>query len=125
MKSNFHILFKAYRDKMLMWQQSTAKNPANYEIQKETCDFDQKPMKTFDQFSDSKERDVKVRAEKRLSERREKAEDLKAKKRRLKLEEDKVKESEMWNRLNELNGEFKKIKQLKKEAKKISATIVK
>ena len=110
---------------MLMWQQSTAKNPANYEVQKEPCDFDQKPMKTFDQFSDSEERDVKVRAEKRLSERREKAEDLKAKKRRLKLEEDKVKESEMWNRLNELNGEFKKIKQLKKEAKKISATIVK
>ena len=125
MKSNFHILFKAYRDKMLMRQQSTAKNPANYEIQKETSDFDQKPIKNFVQFSDSEERDVKVWAEKRLSERREKAEDLKAKKRRLKLEEDKVKEGEMWNRLNELNGEFKKIKQSKKEAKKISATIVK
>ena len=31
----------------------------------------------------------------------------------------------MWNRLNELNGEFKKIRESKKEAKKISATIVK
>ena len=60
MKSNFHILFKAYRDKMLMRQQSTAKNPANYEIQKETSDFDQKAIKNFVQFSDSEERDVKV-----------------------------------------------------------------
>ena len=89
-----------------MRQQSTAKNPANYEIQKETCDFDQKPIKNFDQFSDSEEREVKQRAEKRLAERCEIAEDLKAKKRKLKLEEDKVKEDEMWNRLNELNGEF-------------------
>ena len=66
MKSNFHILFKAYRDKMLMRQQSTAKNPANYELQKETCDFDQKPIKNFDQFSDSKEREVKERQKNHL-----------------------------------------------------------
>ena len=85
MKSNFHVLFKAYRDKMLMRQQSTAKNPANYEIQKEISDFDQKPIKNFDQFSDREEWEVKERAEKRLSERREKAEDLKAKKRKLNL----------------------------------------
>ena len=106
MKSNFHILLKVYHDKMLMRQQLTAKNPANYEIQKETCDFDQKPIKTFDKFSDSEERELKERAETRLAERRERAEDLKAKKRKLKLEEDKVKEGKMWNRLNELNGEF-------------------
>ena len=31
----------------------------------------------------------------------------------------------MWNRLNELNREFEKIRESKKEAKKISATIVK
>ena len=29
LKSNFHILFKSYRDKMLMQQQLTAKNPSN------------------------------------------------------------------------------------------------
>ena len=110
MKNNFHILFKAYRDKMLMREQLTAKNPANYDIQKETCNFDQKPTKNFDQFSDREEQEVKERAEKRLAEQRKKAEDLKAKKRKLKLEEDKVKEREMWNRLNELNGEIKNIK---------------
>ena len=39
-------------------------------------------VKNFDQFSDSKEQEVKERAEKRCAERREKAEDLKAKKRK-------------------------------------------
>ena len=121
MKSNFHILFKAYRDKMLMRQQSTAKNPANYELQKETCDFDQKPIKNFDQFSDSKEREVKERAEKPLAERREKAEDLKAKKRKLKLEEDKIKEGETWNRLNlkKFKKNLKKLNTRKKKQKNI------
>ena len=68
---------------------------------------------------------MKERAEKRLAERREKAEDLKIKGRKQKSEENKVKEGEMWNRLNELNREFKKIREPKKEAKIISATIVK
>ena len=39
-------------------------------------------VKNFDQFSDSKEQEVKERAEKRCAERRQKAEDLKAKKRK-------------------------------------------
>ena len=42
---------------------------------------------------------------------------------KLKSEENKVKEGEMWDRLKELNGEFKKIRQSKKEEKKISAAI--
>ena len=33
-------------------------------------------------------------------------------------------EGQMWNRLDELNREFKKIKQTKKEAKKMSSTIL-
>ena len=47
-----------------------------------------------------------------------------AEKRQLKLEDDKVKECEMWNRLNKLNGEFKKIKQAKKDEKKMLSTIL-
>ena len=109
----------------MMRQQSLAKNSANYEHQNETCEFEQIPIKNFDQFSDSEEREVKERAEKRLAEWHGKTEDLKAKRRKQKSEENKVKEGEMWNRLNELNGEFKKIRESKKEAKKISATIVK
>ena len=81
-------------------------------------------MKNFDEFSDSEEQEMKQRAEKRLAEKREKVEEMKAKKRKQKSEENKVKESEMWNRLNELNGEFKKIRQLKKEAKKMSSAVL-
>ena len=66
---------------------------------------------------------MKEQAEKRLAKRREKAEDLKAKKRKEKSEENKIKESEMWNRLDELNGQFKKTRQSKKEEKKISAAV--
>ena len=51
----------------------------------------------------------------RLAERREKAEVEKEKKRKIKSEENKLKEAQMGNRLNELNSEFKKINELKKE----------
>ena len=126
LNNNFHILLKTCRDKMLMRQQAIAKNPINYEREqhKETCKLEQKPMKNFDEFSDSEEQEVKWRAEKRLAERRKKAEGLKEKKRKIKSEENKIQEDEMWNRLNELNGEFKKIRQYKQEAKKMSATIL-
>ena len=40
---------------------------------------------------------------------------MKAKKRKQKSEENKAKEGEMWNSLNKLNREFKKIRQWKKE----------
>ena len=47
LKSNFHILFKEYRDKMMMRQHSLAKNSANYKQQNETCEFEQKPIKNL------------------------------------------------------------------------------
>ena len=46
------------------------------------------------------------------------------KKIKAKEEESKAKEGQMWNRLAELNGEFKKIKQSKKDIKKISSTVL-
>ena len=81
LKSNFHIMFKTYRDKMMKRQQSLAKNPANCETEhKETCKFEQKTVKNFDEFSDTEKQEVKQQAKKWLAERREKAEELKAKK---------------------------------------------
>ena len=53
-----------------------------------------------------------------------KAEELKIKKHKHKSEEKKVKEGQMKNRLNELNGEFKKIRQSKKESKKMSTAVL-
>ena len=79
LKSNFHILFKAYRDKMVIRQQSAAKNPANYELQNQQ-DFEQKPITNFDQFTDTEENEIKERAEKRNAERRKKSEEVRVKK---------------------------------------------
>ena len=128
LKSNFHIMFKTYRDKMIMRQQSLAKQPANYVVeqqqQQERFEFEQKPIKKFDEFSDGEEEEFKKRAEKRSAAKREKKEELKAKKLKIKEEETKVKEGEMWDRLNELNSQFKTIKQMKKDDKKMSATVL-
>ena len=61
LKSNFHILFKTYRDKQIMRQQSLAKNQANYENEqaKETHENEQKPTENFNEFSDSEQQEVK------------------------------------------------------------------
>ena len=81
LKSNFHIMFKSYRGKMMIRQQYLANNLVNYENEhKETCEFQQKPIKNFDEFSDSEEQEIKQSAEKRKAARREKAEQLRAKK---------------------------------------------
>ena len=126
LKSNFQILLKTYRDNQIMRQQSLAKNQANYDNEqaKETHENEQKPIKNFNEFSDSEEQEVKDRATKRLADRREKAEELKIKKGKQKSEENKVKEDELWNCLNELNGEFRKIRQSKKESKKMSEAVL-
>ena len=59
LKSTFQILFKSYRDKEILRQHQTitsAKNPANFENkQEETSEFEQKPIKTFNEFSDGEE----------------------------------------------------------------------
>ena len=126
MKSNFHILFKSYRDKLMLRQQQLAKQLINYETeqQQEVNEFEQKPIKNFDQLSDGEREEFKRQAEKRKAIKREQKEAAKAKKLKMKKEEDKAKESEMWNRLNDLNSQFKTIKQSKKEGKKMSATIL-
>ena len=72
LKSNFHILFKAYRDKQIIRQHSLAKNQANCKQQpKEFNENKQKPIKNFNEFSDTKEQEVKERTEKRLADKRE------------------------------------------------------
>ena len=55
--SNFHILLKTYRDKQIMRQQSLAKNQENDENEKgnEKHKNEQKPIKNFNEFSDSEE----------------------------------------------------------------------
>ena len=101
------------------------KQPINYETeQQEVSEFEQKPIKNFNEFSDGEEEEYKQQAEKRILIKREQKEAAKAKKLKIKQEEDKAKEGGMWNRLNELNSQFKTLKQSKKEMKKMSATIL-
>ena len=60
LKSNFHILFKSYRDKQLMRQHATVKNLSNYEdVKKEASEYEQKPIKNFDNFNDEEENEIK------------------------------------------------------------------
>ena len=126
MRSNFHIIFKAYRDKLAIRQQQIAKQPINYAVNgnKEQSEFEQKPIKNFDEFSDGEEEEFKERAEKRKLEKREEEELAAAKNLKIKQEENQMKESEIWDKLSELNNKFKTIKLIKKDEKKMSSTIL-
>ena len=59
LKSSFHILFKTYPNRMVIRQHQLAKNPSSYEIKnKENCEFEQKPIKNFDDFSNGEEEEL-------------------------------------------------------------------
>ena len=65
MKSNFHILFKTYKDKQLLKHQQLAKQTANYETEHaETSEFEQKPILRFDEFNNEEFEMKEVRREK-------------------------------------------------------------
>ena len=92
---------------MILGQQQLAKQPINYETERqEVCEFELKPIKNFNEFSDGEEEEYKEQAEKRKLIKREQKEAAKAKQLKIKQEEDNAKEGEMWNRLNELNSQF-------------------
>ena len=109
-----------------MRQQQLAKQPINYTVneKQDQCKFEPKPIKNFDEFSDGEEQEFKERAEKWKLEKHEQKEIAAAKKLKIKQEENKMKESEMWEKLGELNNKFKTIKLIKKDEKKMSSTII-
>ena len=64
LKSNFHIIFKTYKDKKKM-EASPGETPPNYEeIRDETYAYEQKPIKT-DDFHENEKKEVKESVEKR------------------------------------------------------------
>ena len=125
LKINFHIIFKAYKDKEQL-ESSLGKNPENYEpIGNETDTYEQNPIIVYD-FNEVEEREVKEIVEKRKQKRQEVAKKKKKLlKKKRKQEESKTKEKEMWKRLGELNQEFKEIKKSKKDSIKMSGSIIK
>ena len=73
MKSNFHIIFKTYKDKKKL-DSSLGKNPENYQsIRNETNIYEQKPI-NIDDFNETEENEVKERVEKQKQKRHEVAE---------------------------------------------------
>ena len=88
LKSNFHILFKTYRDKAILRQHqaiTAAKNPSNYKTEgMESSEFEQNPVKNFNEFSDGEEEELKQQAEKRKQIKREQSQASKAKKTEIK-----------------------------------------
>ena len=111
-----------------MRNQKLAKQAANYENERaETSEFEQKPIARFDEFNDEEELEMKKPRKEKNKKRKGTfySKEGKAEKRAKKLEQDKIKEKFMWEKLNELNSKFKQIKQNEKEeTKKISTTIL-
>ena len=56
LKSNFHIIFKSYRDKI-------AKQQSNYQNNIERFEYEQKPIKNFDAITDEDEEKIKEKNE--------------------------------------------------------------
>ena len=100
----------------------------NYENEHaETSEFEQKPIARFDEFNDEEELEMKEIRKEKNKKRKGKfySEEEKAGKRAKKLEQDKIKERFMWEKLSELNSKFKQIKQhTQEENKKMSSTIL-
>ena len=68
LKSNFHIIFKTYKDKKQL-ESALGKNPENYKnIHKETNIYEQKPV-NIDDFNKVEEKEVKEHVEKRKQKR--------------------------------------------------------
>ena len=123
LKSNFHTIFKAYKQTKKSWEVSLGKNTEKYESRRnETNIYEQKPI-NVDEFNDVEENEVCERVTKRKEKRREVAEKSKLLEKKKKKEEFKENEEVYWKRLGELNKQFKANKKAKKEAKKMSQTV--
>ena len=61
MKSNFYILFKSYRDKVIMKQQLLAKQTENYKSSehRDEHECEQKPLLKFNEFNNEEEKEIK------------------------------------------------------------------
>ena len=126
MKSNFYILFKTYKDKMMMKQQQLAKQAENYEVErKEESEFEQKPVLKFNEFDDEEEKEIKEQQREKNRKRKHVSDEERLAKLQKKTVDNKEKEKQMWEKLGELNKKFKDIKKHERAGeKKMSATIV-
>ena len=127
MKSSFYILFKTFKDKMMIKQQQLAKRVENFEAErKEESEFEQKPLLKFNEFNKEEQKEIKgQQCEKNRKRKHQVSNEERLNKLQKKTAENKEKEKQMLEKLGELNKKFKDIKKHKRaEYKKMSATIV-
>ena len=94
LKSNFHILFKTYKDKQMLRQQHLAKQLISYAVKHpETCKFEQKPMLIFDEFTDEEDRELKEKNRKQRAAKKQDVNENAEKKKANEQEDNKLKES--------------------------------
>ena len=127
MKSNFYILFKTFKDKMLIKQQQLAKRAENFAAErKEESEFEQEPLLKFNEFNDEEEKEIKEQQrEKNRKRKQQVSEEERLIKLQKKTADNKEKEKQIWEKLGELNKKFKEIKKHEcAEDRKVSATIV-
>ena len=125
MKSNFYILFKTFKDKMMIKQQQLAKQAENFEAERnEELEFEQKPVLKFNEF-DGEEKEIKEQQREKNRKRKHVSDEERLVKLQKKTVNNKEKEKQMWEKLDELNKKFKDIKKHERAGeKKMSATIV-
>ena len=125
MKSNFYILFKKFKDQMIIKQQQLAKRAENFEAERKE-EFKQKLLLKFNEFTDEEEREIKEQQREKNRKRKPQVSDEeRLAKLQKKTADNKEKEKQMWEKLGELNKKFKDIKKHERaEDKKMSATIV-
>ena len=92
-------------------------------MRKETNIYEQKPV-NIDNFNEVGEKEVKEHVEKQRQKGKRQLKKILLEKKKRK-QETKIREKDMWKRLNQLNCEFKEYKKSKKDAKKMSDTIIK
>ena len=131
MKSNFYILFKTFKDKLLLKQQQLAKRAENLEAgeRKEEFEHEQKPLLKFNEFSEEEEKEIREQQREKNKKRKRQqvvSDEERIAKLQRKTVENREKEKEMWEKLDKLNKQFKDIKQHERaEEKKMSSTILK
>ena len=101
MKSNFYILFKTFKDKLLLKQQQLAKRTEIYEAEhKDESEFEQKPVSVlkFNEFNDDEEKEI--REQQREKNKKRKRQTMSDEERVVKLQkktvENQEKEKQMW-----------------------------
>ena len=126
MKSNFYILFKTFKDKMMIKQQQLAKRAQNFEAErKEESEFEQKPLLKFNEFNDEEEKEIKEQQREKNRKLKHVSDEERLTKLQKKTANNKEKEKQMWEKLGKLNKKFKDIKKHEgAEDKKMSATII-